>query len=65
MGGCFSDGEGSLFLSGRGGGVPHGEASVLVGGFEKYRKMGRCLLHSDRKNCRVDKYLRAYQKTVL
>ena len=45
------------------------------GRVKKYRKMGglQCLppslwetlLHSDRKNCRVDKYLRTYEKTVL
>ena len=57
-------------------GVPHGVASVLVvgGGFKKNCKMGgphaphplwETLLHSDRKNCRVDKYLRTYEKTVL
>ena len=45
------------------------------GRVKKYRKMGglQCLppslwetlLHSDRKNCRVGKYLRTYEKTVL
>ena len=75
MEGCFIFQWGGLFFRWEGfifkrGGAPWGGINFGGGGVEKNCKMGGGMTPSTmgnpaRKNYRVDKYLRTYEKTVL